>query len=152
MTIDLPDDIKVSASQLEELRGKLELSGGRVIAYAEVISLFIVSAVSYQLRWVSDSGDRLAPGIKSSALSLLLGWWSFSGVCLTLSALSWNFGGGQDVTDSIKSSNPNDKPFLQYNDRVQFRRKNDKVLKISGSILVSVLIAAGGYFAYLQNQ
>ena len=93
--------IRRPVANVSELRALINKNGGVVIQYQKVASLIIVGETSKHWEWVSSSDQRIAAGLKYSLKSMLLGWWSPSGLMHTPAAIMSNSLGGIDVTELV---------------------------------------------------
>src|SRR3954465_14927620 len=91
---------------LDDLVSRVERHGGRIIQYDRIWSLFVVSTYASRFEWVGPNHNRIVRGLPHSLFSILLGWWSHTGLFWTMRALIHNFFGGVDVTRELVPSAP----------------------------------------------
>lgn len=102
--LDISQGVRID--NLASLQDRVQLRGGRLVVYAEVLSAIVMSIRSYKVRWTPSPEAKRLAGLGSSILSSILGWWAVFGPFHTLYALVWNFKGGVDVTDALLRAHP----------------------------------------------
>ena len=80
--------------------------GARFVCYDYCISLIIITfRRSSEIHFIRGSDSALAPGLKYSLLTFLLGWWGIPwGPIYTIGSLAKNFSGGRDLTAAVMES------------------------------------------------
>lgn len=147
MSLHLEINQGLRVDDLPSLQAKVRLRGGRLIAYAEVISAALFSARSYKVKWVSSEEGQKQAGRTSTIITAMLGWWAIAGPYWTLSALIWNKRGGFDVTDALLRAHPGNQSLLGYADAVAlgaFQQSANRLsarICIGGTLLVIWVIA-----------
>lgn len=138
-------------NDLASQQDRVRLRGGRLVAYAAVVSVLFLSARNYRVKWIASPAEKTQGGISSSVLSAVFGWWSLQGPYYTIAALVWNFRGGVDITDALLRVDPRSSSLLGYADEVRLSEFEEGVRRIAlrifwGSVLV--LIAAIALFVW----
>jgi hypothetical protein len=90
--IEITQGLRVD--NLVELQDRVYLRGGRLIVYSEVISALLLSARSYKVKWLACPEERKRAAIPSIIVTMILGWWAFTGPYWSLAALTWNLARG----------------------------------------------------------
>jgi hypothetical protein len=98
--IELFHRIAVRPQQVDaqSLRDTVQVSGGRVVEYVRAASIIFYSEMMPCREWVPPDASRSAAGLKHALVSLLLGWWSPTGLLLTMAVVLNDLAGGVDVT------------------------------------------------------
>jgi hypothetical protein len=89
---------RASIPNLQALLEQVRQHGGSIVEYQRVFSVILFMQISPKFEWVPPGGSRAAAGLKHTVFSLLLGWWSLSGLFATPAAIINNLMGGIDVT------------------------------------------------------
>ena len=137
---------------LPALQDKVRLRGGRLIAYAEVISALLISARSYKVKWVASPGEAVNAGIPSTVVTALLGWWAIAGPYWSLTALIWNKRGGFDVTDALLRAHPGNSSLLGYSETTALGAFQETASRVALRICIAVVVLLVGTLAYLVWQ
>src|SRR5262249_11909849 len=79
-----------------------------VVLFQRFSSAILVSWESTHLEWIPPYSSKTWFGLRHAFWTLLLGWWSFSGLWCTPAAILTDVFGGVDVTELVKvpSSSP----------------------------------------------
>lgn len=146
--VDITQGLKVE--NLEELQTMVQLRGGRLIAYSEVVSAIFFSARTYKVKWVPSLDARWSASLPSSVLSSLLGWWGISGPLWTLTALIWNKRGGYDLTSALLAAHPGNKPLVGYSEQSAMRALEEAARKPALIIVIAAVVSVVALFCYLM--
>lgn len=136
---------RVEFKNLPELREKLKCSGGRLVIYHNVWSLFAISSLEPRLIHVAQHESRIQVGIRQSRRTLWAGWWSLTGAIQTGMALAHNLSGGLDVTylyggdEIVRSPEEEDIFTRQYNAQAQKIRRLGLLAGPLGFIVLAAL-------------
>jgi hypothetical protein len=149
MSLHLEINQGLRVDDLPSLQDKVRLHGGRLVAYAEVISAALFSARSYKVKWVSPQDGPERAGLTSSIITALLGWWAIAGPYWTLSALIWNKRGGFDVTDALMRAHPGNQSFLGYADAMALGAFQQSANRLSARICIGTTLVVLGVIACL---
>jgi len=140
--IEISQGLRVD--DLPALQDKVRLRGGRLIAYAEVISAALISARSYRVKWIATPEERKSAGLAPTMVTALLGWWSIAGPYWSIIAFIWNRRGGFDVTDALLRAHPGNSTLLGYSEESALSAFHEDArrvaLRISGSLAFFALI------------
>lgn len=128
---------------LASLQDRVRLRGGRLVAYSGVVSLLLICARNYRVKWIATTEAKIRGGVSSSVLSAIFGWWSLHGPYQTIAALIWNGRGGVDITKSLLRVDPRSTSLLGYGDEVRFSEFEDSVRRTAlrifwGSVLLLI--------------
>lgn len=145
--IEVFQDLRVG--DLKSLQDTVQLKGGRLIAYSEVVSVLMISARSYRVKWVAAPVGRFFPGVLSSVITAFLGWWALFGPYRTMSALIWNWRGGFDVTDALLRAHPGNSSLLGYSETVALGAFQESADRVSRWICCAALSLLAVSFACL---
>ena len=148
MSLHLEISQGLRVDNLLELQNKVNLRGGCLIAYSEVISALLLSARSYKVKWVAAPEERKRAGVPSTIVTLILGWWAFAGPYRSFSALIWNRRGGFDVTDALLRAYPGNKTLLTYSEAASMSDFQDSVGRPARRICAILLVMLLGAVAY----
>ena len=88
---------------LELLLRNCREQSGRLVEYRRVWSLLVFSSMSPRIECVAPRTSRVLAGLKHTIFSMLLGWWSWTGVFWTIAVILGNTMGGIDVTDVLSA-------------------------------------------------
>jgi hypothetical protein len=134
---------------LPALQNKVRLRGGRLIAYAEVISALLISARSYKVKWIATPEERKSAGILSTVVSAVLGWWAIAGPYWTITAFVWNGRGGFDVTEALLRAHPGNTSLLGYSEASALSAFQDSASRVAFWICAALAILVVGAIGYL---
>jgi hypothetical protein len=87
---------------LEQLETEL-LQGARFVTYYYTFSVLIMTyRRGSDIRYIRPYKSRVAPGLRFTFLSLLVGWWGIPwGPIYTVQSVWVNLRGGKDVTEAV---------------------------------------------------
>ena len=151
--IEISQGLRVE--KLEDLQAKVQLKGGRLVAYSEVISALMISARAYRVRWIPSPEGRVSAGMISSVITAILGWWALPGPLWSLTALIWNWRGGIDITEGLLAAHPGSNQLLRYSDLSAMERFQEEArstaMRILGVVAI-ILVALLAYVIWSANR
>jgi len=137
--------IRPKQQDREQLRDTVQVSGGRVVEYVRAASILFYSEMMPCLEWVPDGASRSAAGVKHAFVSLLLGWWSPTGLLLTLAVVLNDLAGGVDTTAEFLP--PKTRRYEEAKlARARDQRRNGLIVNLSFAAWVLLLVGATIYF------
>jgi len=149
MSLHLEITQGLRVDDLKSLQDKVQLRGGRLIAYSEVLSAIMFSARSYTVRWVASPEMRISAGVPSTIVTALFGWWSIFGPYRSITALIWNRRGGVDVTDALLRAHPGNSSLLGYSDTAALGAFQESASRLSRRICAGMFALLAAALVYL---
>jgi hypothetical protein len=149
MSLHLEISQGLRVDDLQSLQDKVRLRGGRLIAYSEVMSMVMISARSYTVRWVASPEARISGGLPSVIVTALLGWWAILGPYRSITAFIWNLRGGLDVTDALLRTHPGNASLLGYQDLTALSTLQESASRLSRKICAGFVVLLILGLAYL---
>lgn len=136
-------------ADLRALQDKVQLRGGRLVAYAEVMSFFFLCVRSYRVKWIATSAERGQAGLPSTALTTLLGGWALTGPYHSIAAFVWNGRGGLDLTEGLLRADPRSTSPLGYSDQARLSEFEESTRRIALRIFWSAILLLLATCAYM---
>ena len=140
-------------ANLDEIREKQRVSGGRIVSYQEVRSYVVLSKTKTVLAWLPPGQSAAWQGVRSSARTALLGWWSLLGLIATIEALVHNACGGVDVTGLFSSSAPPEgsESHLDVIRQIKKRRRVLGILELVAVVGFFVIVFRVLYLLFIRE-
>jgi hypothetical protein len=140
MSLHLEISQGLRVDDLSALQEKVQLRGGRLVAYTEVISAVLISARSYKVKWVGSPEERRRAGVLSTVVTAILGWWAIVGPYRSITAFIWNSRGGFDVTDALLRAHPGNSSLLGYSETVALGAFQESASRPAKRVCLGLLI------------